>query len=71
MWLRDWKKIWFFKSIDSWFWCFLVFSVYWVCGKQKIKFEARPKLRDGDGCCWDLLNNFFLRTTTTSNKCKF
>jgi hypothetical protein len=21
--------------------------------------------------CWDLPNNFFLRTTTTSNKCKF
>jgi hypothetical protein len=30
----------------------------WTCAQQQ-RF------------CWDLLNNFFLRTTTTSNKCKF
>jgi hypothetical protein len=29
---------------------FWFFAAYWVCGKQKKKFEARPKLKVGGGC---------------------
>jgi hypothetical protein len=31
---------------------FWFFAAYWVCGKQKKKIEARPKLKVGGGCLW-------------------
>ncbi len=39
-----------FLSIDPDFDGFWFFAAYSVCGKQKKKFEDRPKLKVGGGC---------------------
>ncbi len=52
MWLRVWGKKSIFYQMTPVFDGFLFFAAYWVCGKPKKKFEARPKLKVGGGCFW-------------------